>query len=495
MGVQISKESFLPSEHRAFQERLQRCLTALGALIDRPGWGTGPTTIGAELELVLVGSDGQPRPCNAAVVAEAGDPRVTVEMVRWDLECNLTPQPLLGRPFEAMARETRELLTWLDVVGETWDARVTPIGILPTLTTADLNEAALTDSARYRALNASLLNARGSDPFRVRINGVESLDVTSQDIGLQGANTSWQVHLRTDPRAYRSTYNAAQLATLPVLAVAGNSPLLAGRQLWDETRIALFKQSLDVRGPERRDRRTARVAFGLDWLRTGPLDLFAANVREHDPLLPVLSEEDPLDALAAGRIPELAERRLHQSTTWPWNRAVYDHHGGGHLRVELRALPAGPTVEDMLANSAFLLGLVIELREVADDLIDCMPFGVARRGFYQAARLGMDAALPWVDLATGEPLVLPAVDLAARLLPVARRGLERAGVAADEAQRLLAVIDDRVAAGRTGARWQRSALESLARTHTRDEALAALTLRYLDLSSGGAPVHTWPVPA
>jgi hypothetical protein len=48
---------------------------------------------------------------------------------------------------------------------------------------------------------------------------------------------------------------------------------------------------------------------------------------------------------------------------WRWNRAIYDPASGGHLRIEMRALPAGPTVIDMLANAAFLIGLSLWLAE------------------------------------------------------------------------------------------------------------------------------------
>jgi hypothetical protein len=132
---------------------------------------------------------------------------------------------------------------------------------------------------------------------------------------------------------------------------------LLGHRLWEETRIALCKQSIDDRDGRGLRRRLARVAFGTGWLRAGPLALFAEAVRLHQPLLPVLSDQDPLEAGDDGEAPPLAELRLHQGTVWRWNRPVYDPASGGHLRIELRALPAGPTVTDMLANAAFLVGL------------------------------------------------------------------------------------------------------------------------------------------
>ena len=50
---------------------------------------------------------------------------------------------------------------------------------------------------------------------------------------------------------------------------------------------------------------------------------------------------------------------------WRWNRAIYDPHEGGHLRIEMRALPAGPTPLDMVAGAAFLVGLTMGLRDDA----------------------------------------------------------------------------------------------------------------------------------
>lgn len=63
MGLTIDRERFDPQDYRRFERRLDDCLTALERLLERPGFGTGPATVGAELELFLV--DGQGRPCPA----------------------------------------------------------------------------------------------------------------------------------------------------------------------------------------------------------------------------------------------------------------------------------------------------------------------------------------------------------------------------------------------------------------------------------------------
>jgi hypothetical protein len=287
------------------------------------------------------------------------------------------------------------------------------------------------------------------------------------------------------------SFNAAQLATAPVLAAAGNSPIFLGRVLWEETRIALFEQAADDRDAPGRERLVSRVAFGTDWLRTSVLDLFEESVRHHEPLLPILGDQDPLLALGDGGVPRLDELRLHQGTVWRWNRAIYDSGFGGHLRIEMRPLPAGPTVTDMMANAAFLLGLTLALAPDAEEWTKKLLFARVHANFYDAARLGLEAELEWP--AAGGSERVGAAELVRRLLPEARRGLVEAGVDAAEADRLLEVIGDRVASGQTGAVWQRRALASLEQGADRDQALERLLERYLELQATGDPVHTWPV--
>src|SRR4030095_8317204 len=144
-----------------------------------------------------------------------------------------------------------------------------------------------------------------------------------------------------------------------------NSPTFLGHRLWEETRIALCKQSIDDRDGRGPRRRPARMAFGTGWLRDGTLELFAESVRLHRPLLPVTSDQDPRDAGNKEQAPPLAELRLHQGTVWRWNRAIYDPASGGHLRIELRALPSGPTVTGMPANAPFLVWFTPSLARAA----------------------------------------------------------------------------------------------------------------------------------
>jgi len=489
MGLEIDRASFGDDDYADFAARLRDDVAALRVLLARPDFGAGPQTFGAEVEFSLVGDDGRALPINRRVLLESLDPRLCPELDRFNLEYNATPVALAGRPFSTLRAELQSALEQIGVVAARHGARIALTGILPTLQEDDLGAGAITDLMRYRALSAGLRRLRSAS-FRIDVSGDEHLALECDDVTMEGANTSCQVHLRVAPADFAATFNAAQMAAAPVLAAATNSPIFLSRLLWRETRVALFGQAVDYRmeGP---GWRPSRVSFGHGWVRDGAAELFAESVALHSPLLPVVSEEDPLAVLKAGGIPELGELRLHHGTVWSWNRAIYDPSDGGHLRIEMRCLPAGPTCVDMTANAAFLIGLTLGLMPDMPRLLPAMPFRLAHDNFYRAAQHGLDAILLWPSVEPPSPLALRAPDLIERLLPVAQTGLVAAGVAQGEAEEFLGVIAERVRRGRTGACWQRASLRAHERRTGRPQALAAMFEEYLNNAATRRPVSEW----
>ncbi|MBA3452279.1 MAG: glutamate--cysteine ligase, partial [Deltaproteobacteria bacterium] len=423
MGLEVDREHFEDEDYVAFDARLRACLEALRELMARPGFGVAPLSVGAEVELDLIDSSGDPFPRSRELLARIKDPRVTLEIDRFNLEINSTPVPLAGSPFTALGIEIDELLEKIAGVAAGDGAQPIAIGILPSLHAMHLQSSALiTDRMRYRAMGAGLRRLKQA-PFQISIEGTDRLEIECEDVTVEGANTSLQLHLRVPPQDFAAMHHAAQIATAPVLAVAGNSPLLLGKRLWEETRIALFRQSVDDRPlGDVDDWRPARVSFGHGWVRTGAHELFAESVALYEPLLPIIGPEDPIACVRSGGVPTLAELRLHHGTIWRWNRAVYDAASDGHLRIELRTLPSGPTVTDMMANAAFLVGLVVAIAPEVETWLPGLTFGHARRNFYSAARHGLAAELLWSPAAGERVRAVSARELAERLLPVARAG-------------------------------------------------------------------------
>jgi hypothetical protein len=494
MGRFVEQDRFSEQECDAFQRRLHENLRALRELLARPGFGVGPESIGAELEASIVDPTGCAFPVNQAVFARCLDPRVQLELAGFNIEYNLEPVPAAGRPFTALERDLDAAISLLDHACTAEGGRVVPIGIVPTLRPEDLRADVLTDVPRFRALVNGMARVQPF-PVQLDIHGAdECIQVESDSLAVEGSNTSYQVHLRVDPDRFADTYNAAQLATPIALALGANSPIFLGHSLWDETRVPLFKQSFVGRPPPATEWRPAvRVPFGHGWVRRGIHELLAEAVALFPPVIAVSEDEDSVQVVRNGGIPQLAELRLHQGTIWQWNRAVYDPGAGGHVRVEFRALPSGPTPVDMAATTAFLLGLVVALREDVEHLLPAFPFRYAEHNFYRAAQNGLDAKLLWPQPNPPSPVERPILDLIDELMPRAEEGLERLGVDSAESEHYLSVVRDRRRALTTGSRWLRRCLHRLDARYSRQEALQRLTQEYLVNVESRRPVHEWSV--
>ncbi|HEX6242902.1 MAG TPA: hypothetical protein VFZ61_18440 [Polyangiales bacterium] len=492
MGTEIQKERFNADDHERFRVRLQEQLGKLQSVLHSPGFSTQPHSIGAELELALVDEQGRPLPVSEHVVRAADTPNITPEMGAFDIELSTPPAPLKGAPFSALRESMREYVERIGALAARYGGRAVPISILPTLRREDFDASTITDLPRYRALTRELGASRG-EPFEVAIDGEDSLRIRSNDVvAMEAANAAFQIHLSTSPADFADLFNAALLLSAPVLAAAANSPTFLGKRLWHETRVALFKQAGDDRpkGTDADLKLPPRVNFGNGWVREGAYELFLESVALHPTLLAECGPEEGADDPNA--LPSLYELRLHHGTVWTWNRPVYDP-TGKNLRIELRSLPAGPTLDDMLANGAFLLGCMFALKRRMPQLTAALPFALARQNFYLAAQFGLDAQLSWPS-ETGAPEQRSARDVLLSLMEEAERGLAEAGVDPTERVRYLSVFAARVESGQTAAVWQSRQLAVLrAAGLPLDAALAQLLERYVAGCNSERPVHLWQV--
>ena len=360
MGQDVTGEKTGPEAVRAFTKALLRDLRALEQMLRDGMIESGVRRIGAEQEMFLVNRGWRPAPVSTQVLDRLDGP-FTTELALFNLEANVEPRLLEGRCFSAMEARISELVEQVRDAADASDAQVALVGILPTLSKSDLTLDNITPKARYFALNEALLKMRGGEPYKLRIEGTDELYIEHDSVMLEACNTSCQVHLQVEAEEFAHVYNIAQVITAPVLAAAVNSPVLFAKRLWDETRIALFQQSVDTRSATVHMRELApRVRFGDGWVTSSVTDLFQEDVARFRVLLTSRVEEDPFEALEAGRVPRLEALQLHNSTVYRWNRPCYGVGGGKpHLRIECRVLPSGPTIVDEVANAAFWIGLVM----------------------------------------------------------------------------------------------------------------------------------------
>lgn len=365
------------------------------------------------------------------------------------------------------------------------------IGVLPTLRRTDLGEETLSSNARYRMLNDQIVAARGEE-LHIAIDGPEPLRLHTDCIMPEAACTSVQFHLQVSPEEFAPYWNAAQAIAGAQVAMAANSPFLFGHRLWHESRITLFEQATDTRPDELKAQGVRpRVWFGERWI-TSVFDLFEENARYFPSLLPLCDDEDPLEVLEEGGIPELGELSLHNGTVYRWNRPIYAVvNGRPHLRVENRVLPAGPTIADVIANGAFYYGVVRMLVEEERPVWSRLSFATAEENLHRAARNGMESTLYWPGMGD-----VPAAELILRrLLPLAYEGLDRWGVDPARRDRLLGIIERRCVTGRTGAAWQIGTVDAIEKSSGADrhEALRLMTRGYVEHMDTNEPVHTWPI--
>ncbi len=492
MGEHATSDPTDDRRIQAFMRALLRDVQALEQLLEDPvRMERGIRRIGAEQELFLVDDKLWPNPVAPALLAATTDKRLTTELAQFNIEANLSPLKFGGKCLSAMEAELNEVIGVVKAEAAKLGSQAVMAGILPTLRQEDLTLENMTPKPRYHALNRATTEMAGGH-FHVIVKGLDELDVRHDNVMLEACNTSFQIHFQVAPEEFARLYNLAQVVTAPVLSVAVNSPLLLGKRLWRETRVALFERSLDARtSAERRRGVTPRVSFGRNWIRESVAEIFKEDISRYRVLLGTETElEDPFEVLKAGGVPDLTALRLHNGTVYRWNRPCYGTDGKvAHLRIENRALPAGPTVVDEVANAAFFYGLMAGGAEEYGDVAASFDFDDAHNNFTAAARHGLKAQFTWFG---GEEYSAPDL-IRQKLLPLAREGLLHAKVDRGDIDRYLAVIEARVHTGLTGAEWAYRSLTGMRDKGSRDGCQRALVGAMIENQIEGKPCHEWPL--
>ncbi len=472
---------------RAFSKALLKDLQALEKMLENGLIESGVRRFGCEQEMFLVNRAWRPAPVAMEVLERLDGEAFTTELARFNLEMNVEPMVLGGACLSTLQESIEELLDMAREAASEEGADVVLAGILPTLGKSDLTLDNISPMPRYYALNESLTRMRGR-AYRLQIQGRDELQIEHDSVMLEACNCSCQVHLQVDSTEFAPMYNAAQAMTGPVLAAAVNSPVLFGKRLWAETRIALFRQSIDTRSTSVHLREfSTRVRFGDRWVKESVAELFQEDIAQFRVLLAQETVEDPFEQLAVGDIPRLQALQLHNGTVYRWNRPCYGiSEGKPHLRIECRVLPSGPTVLDEVANAAFWIGLVLGAKYEYGDITERLSFDDAKYNFLTASRQGLDAGLRWVD---GQSVTAPELILET-LLPLARAGLE-AYVDRSEIDKYLGVIHDRVQSRGTGSDWMMRSLSEMEDRGSRSERMTALTAAIANRQSERKPCHEW----
>lgn len=485
-------------DHKSMQKFVKSLLDDVRAfdhMISEDWFEKGIARIGAEQEMVMVHNDSYKPACIAleALSKMTQYEWVGTELAKFNLETNLDPREFTGSCFADLHKENSDKLNIIQGVLSEMNVSLVLTGILPTLRKYHLTMDNLTPKPRYYALMAAINDNLLGSKYELRLEGVDELILQHDSPLLEAVNTSFQVHLQVDANDFVKKYNIAQALTAPIMAIAANSPIVFGKRLWHESRIAMFQQALDTRAAHDHMReRSPRVTFGKDWLHNSILEIYQEDISRFRVLLSNDVEEDSLAKIRNNEVPKLRSLQVHNSTVYRWNRPCYgiSDNGKPHLRIECRVIPSGPTVADEVANSCFWLGMVEGMALRVNDIREKMSWDDVSDNFLKAAKFGIDSKFTWF-----KDKKVNAVDLIKEeLLPIAREGLRSRNIDEADIDKYLGIIEQRASKHMNGARWMLRAYTDLKKKTTEDEAVAILTAHIIENQISGKEVHDWEMP-
>ncbi|NNJ89284.1 MAG: CBS domain-containing protein [Eudoraea sp.] len=489
MGEKIVHKISSAEEKTIYIDQLLKDIEAIDIMLEKGMFQKTPVHIGAEQEFCLVDEFWDPSDLGVEILKEIDDEHFTSELNKYNLELNLDPLKLEGRCFSELHKELNALLSKAKLVAQKHKAKVILTGILPTIAYKYLEYNYMTPVLRYQVLNEAIKAIRKND-IELHIKGVDEVNLHHDTILYEGCNTSFQSHLQIDPANFADTYNWAQAIAGPVLSICTNSPLLLGKELWEETRIALFTQSVDTRSSTFfLNEKESRVSFGDHWVSGSIADFYKDAILNFRSLVTTTFESDSLSQLKEGKTPKLKALSLHNGTTYRWNRLCYGiTDNEPHVRIENRYIPSGPTTDDEIANMMFWVGLMHGRPKTYNNIHTKMDFKDAKGNFFNAARYGMGAQFYWEGkLISSQELLLD------HFLPMAFRGLYSMNISPLDAEHYLSIIEKRIRS-HSGSRWMINSYRKLLKTYKAPEALKIMVATMYERQEKRYTVDAWQLP-
>lgn len=478
MGEEIDAVEFSEQDFKIYAQHLQEETTLLTNLFSQNKLSSHTAKAGFELEVWIVDKDANPAPLNDSFLKKLNDSLVSPELSRFNIELNGAPENLQANALSNLHASLEKSWRHCFATSEAFDASLVMIGILPSVTDKQLVLKNMSNMKRYFALNKQVLAHRKGKPLTLDITGHEHLKTEHQNVMLESATTSFQLHWQIPISESVRAYNASIIASAATVAISANSPYLFEKDLWDETRIPLFEQSVEVGGfNDAAFGPIKRVSFGSDYARESLMEVFQENLEHYPVLLPVEYNDVP---------EKLKSLRLHNGTIWRWNRPLIGFDevtNQPHIRIEHRVIAAGPTIADGIANAAFYYGLANYLKNLDSAPELEIPFSTAKDNFYKAAKSSLHANVKWLGGYSGKMKIL----LEQQLIPNAEAGLRQMKLSEDDINLYMDIIKQRINNEQHGANWLRHYKEK------HDCSMQQLTAAYAEQQNTGKPVHTWPL--
>ena len=439
----------------AFASRVEAETETLRAEIEDGTFNNPQAIIGLEYEFYAV---------DAETDALMRVPRRLLEYIGFEKELGLhnaelstTPQPLSKYGLRAQESEVQAKLAAAETEVTREGIALVSDGMWTVPPVGETASAYLTDSIEQGGIRMAANMSRA-----VRYHAMANTDyaaelqldaphvsLSADTVMPESLITSIQPHYQVAhaddlPEHFRYALRVAG----PLLAVSVNSPFFPPdlydadgetvlEECWMENRVPVFESVLN---PE--DAKKVRFPEDIDSV--------------DDALERVVDDETvvPADLGSTGRFDDqFAHFRHKHGSFWRWVRPVF---GGStresaNARIEFRPLPGQPTVRGAISLLAVFAGLLESLPR-REHPVYHQSWATAEENFYAAVRGGLDADLTWVTADGTE--TRDTDELYAELFELARDGLELRGLDAEEANRYIQPLRERVDRRMTPARWK-----------------------------------------
>ncbi|MDA8791750.1 hypothetical protein N9N67_00820 [Bacteriovoracaceae bacterium] len=478
MGQEVSNTSFSDNEAKRFKQKLIEETKLLQTWFKEKHFSDQEKKCGLELEAWMVDRDFVPAPISDQFISLLQNPLVVPELSKFNFELNTLPCAFGDNVFSSLERQLKKIWKGCEAQAAAMDAKALIIGTLPVLRDHMLCSSNISPQKRYKALNDQIMKLRNFEPIQININGRDQVKLKNDNLFTECAATSLQIHYGVDQERAHHYYNASIIASAFMGAACANSPYFYGKEVWDESRVAIFEQSVNVTSFRNKFGELAtRVGLGNGYVGDNLFEIFIENLNGYPILLPEVCEE--------ARPEELRHLRLQNGTIWRWNRPLigFDKEGKPNLRLEFRVPSAGPTIRDSIANTTLQIALVEYLASI-DGLTEKIPFQRAVSNFYECCRNGLQGEVYWVD---GKRYNVREL-LLDQILPQLPKALINVGIQESEIQKYLhKVILKRVKKGQTGAKWQKAFV------HSYGYRFQNMLEVYHQYQIQNKPVHLWKV--
>lgn len=478
MGQEVNNSFYSEEDSKKFFERLEKETKLLETWFSTQKFEHQNAMTGIELEAWLVDNDMLPDPIGPDFLDKLNSSQVVPEISRFNFEINSKPHLLQGKVFSNLYNEMKSL--WDECSREATGLNANPLmmGTLATLRANMLSLEYISPNNRYSVMNEQVMKFRGGKPLHIELQGKDEIYLEMDSVIAECAATSLQIHLGVKQDEAKRYYNASLLASPFLVALSANSPYFFGRELWDESRIMVFEQAVEMESVcKSKGSIVKRVTMGEDYVKNSLFELFKENIEDYPVLLP--------ESLSTN-IEELSHLKLHNGTIWRWTRPIIGENpdGSPHLRIEQRTPSAGPTIHDSIANSVFFLGLCDYFAKMDIPPEDLLSFQDNLDNFYKTSRQSLYCRVKWIDGKLHDIVEI----ILFQFLPEVKKALLERGIDKEDISFYIDhVIKGRLTKGINGACWQKAWI------HTHGKKFQQLLEVYLENQNSGTPVHEWRV--